>query len=288
MQNCSSKIKSTCAELSVKCNISSQASLVAVQTVCSDFYEHQYYLTKDEAIKKDPSLEEMRNKSTSPKPPKRSKSKSTVAHTTKEWKAYEHVLPSAKTINNHKHVLAIQHEQDPAAALYQIQPGTKVTLHYDTTSSSKIDGDWPTLILIFSDKRRFPLRPIFFAYDDRAQIVHLIVESYNRLAATINADEHLVSAKMLWEKTTAIMTDSVSKNHKISEGTAEALQSAHVPYHLLCKSHTVEGFDWSILSVLASVEKELGFREKLQTINPAVKHFICGKTTIVEAVIHQF
>ena len=64
----------------------------------------------------------MRNKSTSPKPPKRSKSKSTVAHTTKEWKAYEHVLPSMKTINNHKHVLAI---------VYQIQPGMKVTLQYN-------------------------------------------------------------------------------------------------------------------------------------------------------------
>ena len=87
----------------------------------------------------------------------------------------------------------------------------KVTLHCDTTSRSKIDEDCPTLILIFSDKRRFPLRPIFFAYDNRAQIVRLIVESYNRLATTINADEHPVSAKMLWEKTTAIMTDSVSK-----------------------------------------------------------------------------
>ena len=73
----------------------------------------------------------MRNKSTSPKPPKRSKSKSTVAHTTKEWKAYEHVLPSMKTINNHKHVFAIHHEQDAAAAVYQIQPGMKVTLQYN-------------------------------------------------------------------------------------------------------------------------------------------------------------
>ena len=70
-----------------------------------------------------------------------------------------------------------------------------------------------------------------------------------------------VSAKMLWEKTTAIMTDLVSKNHKLGEGTAEALQSAHVPYHLFCKSHRVEGFDRSNMSVLASVEKELGFRE---------------------------
>ena len=89
---------------------------------------------------------------------------------------------------------------------------------------------------------------------------------------------------MLWEKTTTIITDSVSKNHKIGEGTAEALQSAHVQYHLFCKSHTVEGFDRSNLSVLAK-KKELGFREKLQTINPAVKSFLRGKTTVVAAAI---
>ena len=93
--------------------------------------------------------------------------------------------------------------------------------------------------------------PIFFAYEDGAQIIRLIVETYNRLAATINADEHPVSAKMLWEKTTAIMTDSVSKNLKIGEGAAKILQSLYVPYHLLCKSHPVEGFHWSNLSVLA-------------------------------------
>ena len=45
---------------------------------------------------------------------------------------YEHVLLSAKTLNNHKHVLAIQHKKEAATALYQIQPDTKVTLHFDT------------------------------------------------------------------------------------------------------------------------------------------------------------
>ncbi len=113
----------------------------------------------------------------------------------------------------------------------------------------------------------------------------MIVEKYNRLAATLNTDEEPVSAKMLWEKTNAIMTDAVSKNLKIGEGAAEALQSIHVPCHLLCKSHTVEGFDRSNLSVLANLEKELGFREKLQTMNPAVKSFLRGKATVVEAAI---
>ena len=84
--------------------------------------------------------------------PSQKKSQQLVAYTTKEWKVYEHVLPSPKTLNNHKHVLAIQHKKEAATALYQIQPDTKVTLHFDTTSCSKIDGDWPCLILIFSDK----------------------------------------------------------------------------------------------------------------------------------------
>ena len=51
-RNCTIEIKSTCAEVSVKCNISSQASIIAVQTVCSSFYGHEYYLTKEEAIGK--------------------------------------------------------------------------------------------------------------------------------------------------------------------------------------------------------------------------------------------
>ena len=66
-RNCTNKIKSTCAEVSVKCNISNQGSLVAVQTVYNSFYGHEYYLTKEEAIVKDPSLEELRSESTAQK-----------------------------------------------------------------------------------------------------------------------------------------------------------------------------------------------------------------------------
>ena len=48
------------------------------------------------------------------KPTERSKAKEKpkVDHAAKERKAYEYVLPRAKTINNHKHVLAIQHVKD--------------------------------------------------------------------------------------------------------------------------------------------------------------------------------
>ena len=52
-----------------------------------------------------------------------------------------------------------------------------------------------------------------------------------------------VEAKELWEKTVSIMTIAVSKNLKIEDDVSKALGSNYNPYHLLCKSHLVEGFD---------------------------------------------
>ena len=91
--------------------------------------------------------------------------------------------------------------------MHTIPEGIKVTLHFDSTSRSMIDGDWPSLIVIFSDKRRFNLRLLFFAYEDRAQIIRLFVETLQRLSATIRLKYPLATAKSLWEKTTALMTD---------------------------------------------------------------------------------
>ena len=66
---------------------------------------------------------------------------------------------------------------------------------------------------------------------------------------------------------------------------AEALLSNHIPYHLLCKSHQVLAFDRSNLEVLARIEKELEFRDKLVSFNPAVKSFLRGQTLVVECGI---
>ena len=81
------------------------------------------------------------------------------------------------------------------------------------------------------------LRPLFFAFEDRDQIVSLIVETLNRLTVVANDPE--VTAVHLWKKIDAMMTDAVSKNLKIG-GVAAMLGSHHIPYHLLCKSHTSE------------------------------------------------
>ena len=108
---------------------------------------------------------------------------------------------------------ASQVERDAGLALLNKREFEKSTLHYDTTSRCHIDGEWPSLILSFSDGRDFELRPIFFAYEDRQQIANLIVETMKRLSVAATSSDS--SAKSIWEKLYAIMTDSVSKNHHI-------------------------------------------------------------------------
>ena len=55
-RNCTNKIKITCAKISLKFCVSNQTSLVAAHTVYNSFYGHEYYLTKEETVEKDPSV----------------------------------------------------------------------------------------------------------------------------------------------------------------------------------------------------------------------------------------
>lgn len=122
-------------------------------------------------------------------------------------------------------------------------------------------------------------------YEDRKQITSLIVETYERLAAAASEldKESNIKAVHLWVKTDAFMSDAVSKNLQIETTVAEALQSKHKPYHILCKSHTVEKLDKSNLLVLNLLEKEIKLREKFESVNPYLKPFFRGKDAIVEA-----
>ena len=200
-----------------------------------------------------------------------------------DYKAYADVLPSARSINKQKLLLATQCELDAATALLDIRHGIKSTLHYDTTTRSGIDGDWVSLILAFSDERRYRFRPMFMAYEDRANIVRYLVESYERLAVICSeSKERVVTAAELWEKTNSLMTDAVSKNLTVGSLVGEQLQSQHVPHHLLCKSHTVEGLDRSNLAVLAEIERTIKLREKMEAVTPGIKSFTQGGSSIVE------
>ena len=133
---------------------------VATQQVCEKVYGHRY---KREAT--NPS---------EPSQPKKSRSSD-------DYQIYENVLPPAKTLNNFKHKKALCQEILAAKALATKKSTTKVKLHFDTTQRSRIDGDWPSLILNLKDDN--PLEcPLFFAHEDRLQVISLIVETLNRLS----------------------------------------------------------------------------------------------------------
>ena len=85
-------------------------------------------------------------------------------------------MPSARRVEEYKHNKALHQEIAAAKALGNLDEGTKVTLHYDTTSRSQVDGEWLSLLLNFLNDdptkcRMFSLRAIFFAYESREQIV---------------------------------------------------------------------------------------------------------------------
>ena len=198
---------------------------------------------------------------------------------------YQNVLPSAKTLNEYKLLLAVQEEAEAANTLFNISESVKCTLRYDITPRCKIDGDWPSIMFSFSNNRRFVLRPLFFAFEDRAQIVKLPVETYKHLALLVDSNQRIATAKDLWEKTLIIMTDSVEKNLHIEKGIAKELKSNHVPYHFLCKAHTVEALARSNINVLANLEHAIKFREALKSMNSGVKSFLHGEKSVVLCAI---
>ena len=269
------EVKSACANVSSKCGISAEKSRIAVKTVCNEMYGHRYYLSSEEQQQHEGTSEDFEPQKKVPK----------KAEDYEE--RYQFVLPSTRTILKYKHLQATQEETDAAVALFSMKPPERVTLHYDTTSRCYIDGEWPCLILNFTQSRCFRLRPLFFAYEDRENITSLIVETYERLAAAATMKLSVnVTAKDLWGKTNNIMTDSVAKNLKIEDGVALTLKSSHKPFHLLCKSHVVEKFDSSNLKVLASLENKVKLRQRLEAINLSLKPFIRGKKAVFVAGIY--
>ena len=95
---------------------------------------------------------------------------------------------------------ASQVGRDAALALPTKVSPVKSTLHYDTTSKNSIDGESPSIILCFSDSREFVLYPMFFAYEDREQIIEVLIETFKCLAvATSIYKEEEVKVITLWE-----------------------------------------------------------------------------------------
>ena len=96
--------------------------------------------------------------------------------------------------------------------------------------------------------KKFRLRSLNMAVEDRRNIVRLLVTSAGHLAIAISCTK-----KALWEKISSLMTDS-SKNLEIESLIAVSLLSSHIPLYLLYVSHTCEVFDSGNLLVLKHVE----------------------------------
>ena len=116
----------------------------------------------------------------------------------------------------------------------------------------------PAIILNFmsdikADEAMITLRPLYMAYETKEQVGDILVETMNRLSAASGGS---ISAKELWEKIDAIMTDAASKNLDVAKGAASKLKSQHIPKHLFCKSHTCEKLDEACINVLVQMEKK--------------------------------
>ena len=140
------------------------------------FYGHEYFLSTDDLNNQNKIDQPLQHTSSEinvieyekNEPPPAKQSKRPVRK--EDYQQYKYVLPTAKTVSDYKHLQASQREYEAAVALNSKPENVKVTLHFDTTSRNSIDGEWPSLILNFSNGQKFRLRPIFFAFEDRNQI----------------------------------------------------------------------------------------------------------------------
>ena len=200
------------------------------------------------------------------------------------WQSF--VCTSVRAISDYKQLLASEMEREATNPLFDKNKNSKAIIYFDTTGCSFIDGEWPSTILSFSDGLEYRFRSLFFAYEDRQQITDLFFETFSCLSMALNVstDENIEPVR-LREKVDAIMTDAVTKNLGIEETVLTTLGSSHQPYHLLCKSHTVEALDRSNLEVLSKTEKSVKQQDVLEQINPPMKTFFRGKKALIEAGI---
>ena len=102
-----------------------------VQIICKELYGHDLYLSPEDQAEGEGteiSEEEMANSSI---------------------KDRANVFPSARTISDHKQLLASETESEAAMALLDKDSTIKAIVHFDTTSRNNIDAEWPTIILRF-------------------------------------------------------------------------------------------------------------------------------------------
>lgn len=99
---------------------------------------------------------------------------------------YKDVLLSVKTIARMKHQMTIQKKRNTALTILDTIPSGVVIVHYDSTTRNRLNGDWSSLIIKMSNWKKFRLRSLNKAIEDRKKIVNYSLASVSRLALTIN------------------------------------------------------------------------------------------------------
>ena len=192
------------------CSVSLETSCKVVQVVCKNLHNHNVYLTPVEQLEGE---QEIFNQE------KHIKNKKTPV-TAEQCKNYKFVLPFVCTIADYKQCQPSQMEREVAIHLLNKESNVKASVHFDLTSHSSIDGEWPSLIIIFSNSQEFRLLQLFFAYEDQDQITELFVETFKRLSISANVFENQnTTPATMWEKLDLLMTNAVTKNLGIEDTT---------------------------------------------------------------------
>ena len=160
---CTEEVKIALVEVSVRAQTSLEKARKAAQAFSKYFYGHNNYHSYKEKYPEE-----------APKIPK----------TAEDYANYAIMLTFfqiKKRLQNTSMNQALVRERDAAKALMNKKSNEKVILHFDSTTRSRIDGDWPSLILNMRSppnvSNKFTLWPLFFAFEDRQNISKLIVHS---------------------------------------------------------------------------------------------------------------
>ena len=84
------------------------------------------------------------------------------------------------------------------------------------------------------------------------------------------------------------LSRSLLKILMIEEQIAKNLMSDHIPFHLLCVSHTCEVFDKGNMFVLCKIERKIGLRELLISYIPVLRSFLSKDQSITFAALTRY
>ena len=116
--------------------------------------------------------------------------------------------------------------------------------------------------------KKFRMRPLSMAVETRENITSLLVNTLKLMSIAGATD-----SKELWDKISALMTDSAVKNLLIEEQIVNTLMSNHIPFHVLCVSNTCENFDKGYIFELCEIERKIELRELFISHIPKLRFF---------------